>query len=138
MNALHHLAYGGPGGGPGPWILFVPLLWGAVIFALVRTRRRVLGPGGPPWARMRTAERGSVTGRSESVEPGTERLSAVDLLDRRYAEGRMSSEEYRERRTTLDEMRALSATYEEKFGPYTGPAEGPAEGGGDGVTGGSH
>ena len=65
---------------PGPWIVFVPLLWIAVIATVVwlfcGRGRRGWGPprGGP---------------------------SATEVLDRRFAEGEISAEEYRDRRNTM-------------------------------------
>ena len=66
--------------GPGPWILLVPLVWIAVIatfFWLVRGRRG----WGPP----------------RHSGP-----SALEILDRRFAEGDLSAQEYRDRRQVLD------------------------------------
>jgi putative membrane protein len=66
--------------GPGPWILFVPLLWIAVIVTVVwLVRGRGRGAWGPP-------RRGP---------------SALEILDRRFAEGDISAEEYGSRRQTL-------------------------------------
>ena len=67
--------------GPGPWFLLVPLVWVAIIVTviwLIRGARAGRGwgpPGGAP--------------------------SAMEILDRRFAEGEISAEEYRERRGTL-------------------------------------
>jgi putative membrane protein len=64
--------------GPGPWILLVPLVWIAVIATIVwlLRGRRGWGPhrGGP---------------------------SALEILDRRFAEGELSAQEYRDRRQVL-------------------------------------
>jgi putative membrane protein len=72
--------------GPGPWILLLPLFWFAVVFLFFFVFRRAgwgpgCGWGGP--------------GR------GWRQLDATDLLDRRFAEGEISAEEYRSRRSTL-------------------------------------
>jgi putative membrane protein len=72
------------GDGPGWWIVFVPLFWVLVItgiILLVRGRR-----GGPLWA-------------------GRGRESGIDVLERRYAEGELSLEQYRERRAVLEDKR---------------------------------
>jgi putative membrane protein len=80
--------------GPGWWIVFAPLGWFLVIvgvFLLFRflVFRRGLRAGG--W--------GCVPGgpRSEA------RLSAAEVLERRFAEGELSADEYRERRSVLTE-----------------------------------
>lgn len=72
------------GHGPGWWIVFVPLFWILVITGiifLVRSRR-----GGPPWG-------------------GRGRESGIDVLERRFAQGELSLEQYRERRAVLEEKR---------------------------------
>jgi putative membrane protein len=72
--------------GPGWWIVFVPLFWIVVIGGLIwvlRTR----GPWGPPRA-------------------FAHRETALDALDRRYALGDIGVDEYRERRSVLQEQRA--------------------------------
>jgi putative membrane protein len=68
--------------GPGPWILFVPLIWIAIILTVAwLVRGRGWGRGwGPP--------RGP---------------TAVEILDRRFAEGEISAQEYRDRRNTLSD-----------------------------------
>jgi putative membrane protein len=72
------------GDGPGWWIVFPALFWLTVIVAivlLVRSRG-----GGPPWG-------------------GRGRETGIDVLERRYAEGELSLEQYRERRSVLEERR---------------------------------
>jgi putative membrane protein len=66
--------------GPGWWIVF-PLFWIAVIVGLVFLLR-ARGPWGPPRA----------AGHHET---------ALDVLDRRYAEGEIDVDEYRRRRSVL-------------------------------------
>ncbi|KJY26002.1 membrane protein, partial [Streptomyces sp. NRRL S-444] len=50
---MNTLAYDGPG----PWILFVPLIWAAVVFGVVTVLRRTVWRGGRgprgPWAATR-------------------------------------------------------------------------------------
>ena len=82
--------------GPGWWIVFAPLGWFVVIFGLIVLFRFVFfrrGWWGPGWAS------GPGGPRSES------RLSASEILERRFAEGELSAEEYRERRSVLAEER---------------------------------
>lgn len=50
-------------GGPGPWILFFPLIWAAVVVAGVTLLRRTGRRGGPPW---RSADPGRPRGDSPS------------------------------------------------------------------------
>ncbi|TDU02902.1 putative membrane protein [Streptomyces sp. 846.5] len=73
-------------GGPGPWILLVPLFW---ISAVVFVRRVVLG--GRRFRGPR-AEFGAAFGPRQAPAP-----SPVDTLNRRYAEGQIDEFEYRER-----------------------------------------
>jgi putative membrane protein len=71
--------------GPGWWIVFVPLFWilviGGIVFLL-----RARGPWGPP-------------------QFATHRETALDVLERRYAQGEIGLEEYQERRAVLSEKR---------------------------------
>ncbi|MEU2432021.1 SHOCT domain-containing protein [Streptomyces sp. NPDC007861] len=87
MNAL---AYDGPG----PWILFFPLIWAAVIFAGVTLlRRTVRGGRGGPW-------------RAHAVPDGR---SPIAVLGRRFAAGEIDEDEYWRRLSVLDEQ----------FGPHS-------------------
>jgi putative membrane protein len=68
----------------GGWILAGPLFWILLIVGillLVRGRS-----GGPPW-----------TGGGQET--------GIDVLERRFAEGELSLEQYRERRSVLEEKR---------------------------------
>jgi putative membrane protein len=80
--------------GPGWWIVFVPLGWFAAIFLLFFVFRRFgWGPGcgwGPGYGRR--------YGRGGWGGP----LDPIEVLDRRFAEGEIDAEEYKERRSTLD------------------------------------
>jgi putative membrane protein len=69
--------------GPGPWILFVPLVWIAIIFTVAWLVR------GRGWRRSWGPPRGGPT--------------ALEILDRRFAEGEISAQEYRDRRTFLED-----------------------------------
>lgn len=66
----------------GPWFIFVPLFWILVFFGIVWVVR-----GAPPWRRSRNC--------------GSRRESGAEILERRFAEGELDPEEYRERRSTL-------------------------------------
>lgn len=84
-------------GGPGPWILFFPLIWAAVIVTAVTVLRRTVwrgrGRGGPwqagPW-------------RSREAAEAAEN-SPVTLLGRRFAAGEIDEDEYWRRLSVLDE-----------------------------------
>jgi putative membrane protein len=65
---------------PGPWFLLVPLLWIAVIATVVWL---FCGRGRRGWGRPRGG------------------VSPTEILDRRFAEGEISAEEYRDRRKAL-------------------------------------
>jgi putative membrane protein len=74
--------------GPGWWIVFVPLGWFAVAFLFfVVFRRAGCGPG----------YRWRGYGRPNWGPP-----EPVEVLDRRFAEGEISVEEYSARRSTLE------------------------------------
>jgi putative membrane protein len=67
--------------GPGWWIVFVPLFWIAVVVGVI-VLFRSRGPWGP-WP---------------SAQP---RETALEVLERRYAEGAVDEDEYRRRRSVL-------------------------------------
>ena len=67
-------------------IAFAPLIWILVIVGIVLLAR---GSGwSPPWA---------------TSGPGRGRETAIDVLERRFAEDEISLEQYRERRAVLEE-----------------------------------
>ncbi|MFF6961380.1 SHOCT domain-containing protein [Streptomyces sp. NPDC008317] len=84
-------------GGPGPWIVFLPLIWAAVVVTVITVLRRTVwrgrGRGGPwraaPW-------------RSEAAAEAAEN-SPVTLLGRRFAAGEIDEDEYWRRLSVLDE-----------------------------------
>lgn len=82
-------------GGPGPWILFFPLIWAAVVIGVVALVRRTVWRGGRggrgPW-QVRTA-------RGGPVEP-----SPIEMLGRRFAVGEIDEDEYWRRLSVLDEQ----------------------------------
>ncbi|WP_255947559.1 SHOCT domain-containing protein [Streptomyces odontomachi] len=71
--------------GPGPWILFFPLIWAAVLVAIFFVLRRTV------WR-----------GRRGPCHPGHEN-APMAVLGRRYATGEIDEDEYRRRRAVLDE-----------------------------------
>jgi hypothetical protein len=98
----------------------MPVFWAAVIFGLVTVRRRiraVRGIGGADIGRGRFGRAGRSGAGSVALEvssraiSGPTDISARDMLDRRYAEGLIDTPDYRERRTTLDEMAAYAETF---------------------------
>ncbi|WP_263164194.1 SHOCT domain-containing protein [Streptomyces sp. SCSIO ZS0520] len=73
-------------GGPGPWILFFPLIWAAVIVGAVIVLRRTV------WR-----------GRRGPWHPVCEDNSPLAVLGRRFAAGEIDEEEYGRRLTVLDQ-----------------------------------
>jgi putative membrane protein len=87
LGALLPVANGWHHGWGGPWFLLFPLFWGLVILAIIWIVR-----GSPPWR------------RSRSTGPRVE--SGIEVLERRFAEGGLSADEYRERRAVLEERQS--------------------------------
>jgi putative membrane protein len=83
IGALVSLADGWHHGWGGPWFLLFPLFWVLVILGIVWIVR-----GSPPWRRRPRGPRGE---------------SGVEILERRYAQGEIDLDEYRERRSILDQ-----------------------------------
>ncbi|MFE7465933.1 SHOCT domain-containing protein [Streptomyces sp. NPDC057499] len=85
MNNLAH------SGGPGPWILFLPIVWAAVVIAGATLVRRTVRRGRrTPW-QVRAA------GAAEQPAP-------IALLGRRFAAGEIEEDEYWRRLSVLDEQ----------------------------------
>ena len=85
MNTLAHFG----DGGPGPWILLVPLFWALLIGAGIALLRRTVwhgrrGPG--------------------PVRPTAEDHSPITVLGRRFASGEIDEDEYWRRLSVLDEQ----------------------------------
>jgi putative membrane protein len=82
-------------GGPGPWILFFPLIWAAVVIGVVTVLRRTGRRGRRgPWRGMGGPE-------------GDSRLtgdSPIAMLGRRFASGEIDEDEYWRRLSVLDEQ----------------------------------
>jgi putative membrane protein len=83
-------------GGPGPWILFLPLIWAAVVIGVVTILRRTVWRGRRgPWCAM--------DGRHDPQD----RLSGdapLAVLGRRFASGEIDEDEYWRRLSVLDEQ----------------------------------
>ncbi|WP_181769089.1 SHOCT domain-containing protein [Streptomyces albidus (ex Kaewkla and Franco 2022)] len=82
------------GAGPGPWILFFPLIWAAVVVGAVFVLRRTVWRGRGPWH-----------GRGPATAGGGPRPenSPLDLLGRRFASGEIDEDEYWRRLSVLQE-----------------------------------
>ncbi|MFD3921651.1 SHOCT domain-containing protein [Streptomyces sp. NPDC058595] len=90
-------------GGPGPWILFFPLVWAAVIVAGVTLLRRTVWrgrPGGPPWR----SGFGRDTRDVRETNGGHDAQSPIAMLGRRFASGEIDEDEYWRRLSVLDEQ----------------------------------
>ncbi|MEU3983540.1 SHOCT domain-containing protein [Streptomyces sp. NPDC026672] len=75
-------------GGPGPWILFFPLIWAAVVVGVVTLLRRTSRRG--PWRAMGPA-------RPSGDSP-------IAILGRRFATGEIDEDEYWRRLSVLAEQ----------------------------------
>ncbi|MDT3398825.1 SHOCT domain-containing protein [Streptomyces sp. B1866] len=86
MTTLAHAW--GPDGGPGPWILFLPLMWALAVGGAVAALRRTARRGRGPW-------RQAPAGLGEQMP--------ITLLGRRFAAGEIDEEEYWRRLSVLEE-----------------------------------
>ena len=83
-------------GGPGPWILFLPLIWAAVVIGVVTVLRRTAAfGGGGPWR---------AAGRRDAHTPRVAGDSPLAVLGRRFASGEIDEDEYWRRLSVLDEQ----------------------------------
>ena len=88
MQTLAHFG----DGGPGPWILFFPVIWALVIGGGIALLRRTV------WR-----------GRRGPRRPAAEDNSPITVLGHRFASGEIDEDEYWRRLSVLDEQ----------FGPFT-------------------
>jgi putative membrane protein len=97
---MFELAHWQGGAGPGPWILFFPLIWAAVIVGGIYVLRRTVWRGRGPWHRHGPWQAGG-----PAMAGGTHRHenSPLDLLGRRFAAGEIDEDEYRRRQSVLQE-----------------------------------
>ncbi|MFD8565415.1 SHOCT domain-containing protein [Streptomyces sp. NPDC059639] len=92
---METLAQFGPGGGPGPWILFVPLVWAAVAIGVGTLLRRTVWRGRRgPWR----------------PGPAVDERSPITVLGRRFAAGEIDEDEYWRRLSVLDAEFGRTAT----------------------------
>ncbi len=83
METLAHFG----DGGPGPWILFFPLIWAAVVIGVVTVLRRTV------WR----DRRGPWRERPDAQSP-------ISVLGHRFASGEIDEDEYWRRLTVLEEQ----------------------------------
>ncbi|MHA5054526.1 SHOCT domain-containing protein [Streptomyces sp. SD15] len=84
-------------GGPGPWILFLPLIWAAVVIGGVTFLRRTVWRGRRgPWRAT-----GDFGPQGDSRPTGD---SPIAVLGRRFASGEIDEDEYWRRLSVLDEQ----------------------------------
>lgn len=76
------------GDGPGPWILFFPLIWAVVVIGVVTLLRRTVWRG----------RRGPWNAGPQRIEEN----SPIAVLGRRFAAGEIDEDEYWRRLSVLD------------------------------------
>ncbi|MEV6564929.1 SHOCT domain-containing protein [Streptomyces kronopolitis] len=81
------------GGGPGPWILFVPVVWAVVVVGVFALLRRTGWRRGGPGGHLRGPQ---LAARSDGPSP-------LAVLGRRFAAGEIDEEEYWRRLSVLEE-----------------------------------
>ncbi|MFC7258576.1 MULTISPECIES: SHOCT domain-containing protein [Streptomyces] len=85
-------------GGPGPWILFFPLIWATAVIGVVTVLRRTVGRGRRgPWRAM-----GGGFGPDGDSRPTGD--APIAVLGRRFASGEIDEDEYWRRLSVLDEQ----------------------------------
>jgi putative membrane protein len=87
LDDMQTLAHFGDGG-PGPWILFFPVLWALLIGGGIALLRRTVWRGrrGGPWR-----------------QPMVENDSPIAVLGHRFASGEIDEDEYWRRLSVLNE-----------------------------------
>ncbi|MCX5137259.1 MULTISPECIES: SHOCT domain-containing protein [unclassified Streptomyces] len=83
-------------GGPGPWILFFPLIWAAVVIGAVTVLRRTA------WRGRRGSWR--AMGGFGPGDPRPTGDAPIAVLGRRFASGEIDEDEYWRRLSVLDEQ----------------------------------
>ncbi|MBV2352889.1 SHOCT domain-containing protein [Streptomyces sp. J2-1] len=78
-------------GGPGPWVMVVPIIWAVVVIGVVTFLRRTA-----PWRGRGGRWRGMTGGRPAGDSP-------LSVLGRRFASGEIDEEEYWRRLSVLEE-----------------------------------
>ncbi|MET8684876.1 SHOCT domain-containing protein [Streptomyces sp. NPDC004732] len=84
-------------GGPGPWILFFPLIWAAVVVGAFTLLRRTV------WRGRRGPFRGALGAAGPTGHTGVAENSPIAVLGRRFASGEIDEDEYWRRLTVLNE-----------------------------------
>ncbi|MFI9048795.1 SHOCT domain-containing protein [Streptomyces sp. NPDC053427] len=90
---MFELANPWSGGGPGPWILFVPVLWALAVLGVVTLLRRTVWRHGGPGRRLGGPQ---AAARGDAPTP-------LVVLGRRFAAGEIDEEEYWRRLSVLEE-----------------------------------
>ncbi|KPC64569.1 SHOCT domain-containing protein [Streptomyces chattanoogensis] len=90
---MFELAHPWSAGGPGPWILFVPVLWALAVLGVVTLLRRTVRRHGGPGPRFR--------GPRSTTPAGAP--TPIAVLGRRFAAGEIDEEEYWRRLSVLEE-----------------------------------
>lgn len=96
---MNTLAHWNDGGGPGPWILFFPLVWVLVIGGVLYVLRRTVWRGGRGGRGAPFGPAGWQGGPRTAPPEDT----ALGLLDRRFASGEIDEDEYWRRFSVLNE-----------------------------------
>ncbi|MFI7100653.1 SHOCT domain-containing protein [Streptomyces sp. NPDC050161] len=88
---MFELAHPWNGGGPGPWILFVPVIWALVVLGVVLVLRR-------------TVWRHRGPGRAfQGPRPAADAPTPIAVLGGRFAAGEIDEDEYRRRMAVLED-----------------------------------
>ncbi|AJF63850.1 SHOCT domain-containing protein [Streptomyces vietnamensis] len=87
---MNTLAYAGPG----PWVLFFPLVWAAVVIGVVTVARRA----------GRRRGRDFRFGGDVRRDAGPDENSPLTLLGHRFAAGEIDEDEYWRRLSVLEEQ----------------------------------
>ncbi|MEU5011432.1 SHOCT domain-containing protein [Streptomyces sp. NPDC021749] len=100
---MFELAHPWSGGGPGPWILFVPFLWALAVFGVVTLLRRTIWRHGGPGLRFGGGLRSTARTARTAGPSGADVPTPIAVLGRRFAAGEIDEEEYWRRLSVLEE-----------------------------------